>query len=94
LDDLSEWFSIPESVDRYVTEVEHVPMFALVNSDGKVVAFLAIKKHLLASAEAYVLGARKSFHRQRLGRGMFYHVEEGQLSDSENARPDAPERKL
>jgi GNAT superfamily N-acetyltransferase len=76
LNELPEWFGIPESVDQYVAEVERLPVFGLVNADGLVVAFLAVKKHFPASAEAYVLGVRKRFHRTGLGRRMFHDVEE------------------
>ena len=76
LDDLPEWFGDPASVDKYVADVAGLPMFGLVTASGSVAAFLAVKKHFPNSAEAYVLGVRKNFHRQGLGRRMFQHVEE------------------
>jgi GNAT superfamily N-acetyltransferase len=53
LEELPEWFGIPESVRQYVQDVAELPTFA-VGRD----AFLSLKLHTEAAAEIYVMGVR------------------------------------
>lgn len=72
--DLPEWFGIPEAIDEYVRSVEDLPMFGF-RSVGSFVAFLAVKQHTSAAAEAFVLGVKRKWHRRGIGRRLFNHVE-------------------
>jgi GNAT superfamily N-acetyltransferase len=68
--DLPEWFGIPDAIDDYVRSAEELPMFGF-RSDGFIVAFLSIKQHTSAAAEAYVLGVKRKWQRKGIGRRLF-----------------------
>jgi GNAT superfamily N-acetyltransferase len=74
LNDLPEWFGIPEAVEAYVRETERLPMFGFV-SGGAVIGFLSVKPHGRFSAEANVLGVKRAWHRKGIGRRLFGYVE-------------------
>ena len=43
---LPDWFGIPASVDAYVADSEHLPMFAArATATGAFVGFLSLKQH-------------------------------------------------
>ena len=75
LDDLPDWFGIPEAVDRYVRGAGELPMLGYV-SDGAIVGFLSLKLHTAFAAEAYVLGVKRAWHRRGIGRRLFCHAEQ------------------
>jgi coenzyme F420-0:L-glutamate ligase/coenzyme F420-1:gamma-L-glutamate ligase len=66
LRDLPEWFGLDESVRDYVDEVAALPTFAAPPDRG----FLSLKRHTAQAAELYVMGVRREFHRQGLGRAL------------------------
>jgi ribosomal protein S18 acetylase RimI-like enzyme len=74
LEDLPEWFGIAEARQHYVETVEALPMcgFAV---EGHVVGFLSIKQHNRFTAEAYVLGVKRNWHRNGIGRALFDRAE-------------------
>jgi len=74
LDDLPDWFGIPEAVDAYVRDSENLPMFGLVH-DGAVVGFVSLKLHTAFAAEAYVLGVKRGWHRRGIGRRLLEDAE-------------------
>jgi ribosomal protein S18 acetylase RimI-like enzyme len=76
LTDLPEWFGIPESLEQYVRDVEHLLMFGLLSDAGQVVGFLSLKMHTPSAAEAYVLGVLRNWHRKGIGRRLFEHAEQ------------------
>ena len=43
LEGLPDWFGIPESIDRYVAEVAHLPMFG-IRLEGQVAGFISRRK--------------------------------------------------
>lgn len=70
LDDLPEWFGIAEAKEEYAVESKDMPFFAAVHND-KEVAFLSIKRNNSYTAEIYVMGIRKDYHRKGIGRALF-----------------------
>ena len=72
---LPEWFGMPEAIDQYAAEVEHLPMFGFVSEDGTTLAVFSVKTHFATAAEAYVLGVRRDFHRRGIGRRLVGHAE-------------------
>ena len=74
LEDLPEWFGIPQARLHYAEAVETLPMFGFVVRD-RVVGFLSVKHHTRFTAEAYVLAVKRDWHRQGIGRALFDHVE-------------------
>ena len=69
LDDLPEWFGIPASKDMYVAEAAHLPMLACHDGEAPV-GFVSIKAHTPSAAELFVLGVRRRYHRQGIGRAL------------------------
>ena len=67
LKDLPEWFGIPESVDEYIKQSSKMTFFASYDINT-ITGFLAIKKHNPYSAEIYVMGINKSYHRNGIGK--------------------------
>ncbi|MBQ8556235.1 MAG: GNAT family N-acetyltransferase [Clostridia bacterium] len=70
LEDLPEWFSIPESTEEYIHESTKMPFFAAVEV-GEAVGFMAMKETSAYTAEIYVCGVKKRCHRCGTGRAMF-----------------------
>ena len=66
LESLPAWFGIPAAIERYVTEVEALPMYA-VHEGGEPVGVLSLKEHSSAAAEIHVMGVLPSRHRKGLG---------------------------
>jgi GNAT superfamily N-acetyltransferase len=66
LDDLPEWFGLPDAKAAYVAASTQLPMLA-GRLDGEAVAFVSLKPHTAFSLELYVLGVKRRFHRRRVG---------------------------
>jgi GNAT superfamily N-acetyltransferase len=64
---LPEWFGLPPAIVDYARAVEELPMFGY-SIDGEVVGFLSVKYHTPVAAEAFVLGVRKPWQRQGVGK--------------------------
>jgi len=70
LKSLPEWFGIPESIENYASDAESLPMFVAMNGKSTV-GFISLKFNTGVSAEAYVLGVMREWHRQGVGRVLF-----------------------
>jgi ribosomal protein S18 acetylase RimI-like enzyme len=75
LDDLPEWFAVPESVEAYVCAVERLSMLGFVRGE-EVLGFISVKIHNAFVAEAYVIGVKKRWHRSGIGRKLFDSAEQ------------------
>lgn len=71
LEVLPEWFGIPESREEYIKESKDKIFFCAYDED-KPVGFLCLKETGNATIELYVMGVMKEFHRQGIGRKLFY----------------------
>jgi ribosomal protein S18 acetylase RimI-like enzyme len=69
LDDLPQWFGIPESKAEYVAASDEYPMFA-ARTEGQVAGFVCLRRQTDFAAELFVLGVRKRFHRRGIGRAL------------------------
>lgn len=67
---LPDWFSVPESVERYVKECAEQPFFAAFES-GEPVGFLCLKQTGRDTAELAVMGVLPECHRRGVGRALF-----------------------
>lgn len=70
LDDLPEWFGIAEAKEEYAFESKSMPFFAAIQNE-KEVGFLSIKSNNIYTAEIYVMGIKKDYHRKGIGRDLF-----------------------
>lgn len=71
---LPEWFGIEESLQKYASEIEHLPTF-LASHAGQVVGFLSIKQHFSQSAEVYVMGILSAAQRKGIGQSLILEAE-------------------
>jgi ribosomal protein S18 acetylase RimI-like enzyme len=69
LDDLPEWFGIPESNAVFVAAAAGLPMFAAYVG-GQSAGFISLKRHTEFASEVYLLGVKRRFHRQGIGRSL------------------------
>lgn len=70
LKDLPEWFGLPDSTGEYIEKSKELPFFAY-ERDGGYVGFLVLKETGKFTAEIYVMGILKKYHRQGIGRKLF-----------------------
>ena len=66
LRDLPDWFGIEEATRDYIESAATLPTFAVEPDAG----FLSIKRHTALAAEIYVMGVRRTHHRQGIGRAL------------------------
>lgn len=66
LADLPLWFGLPESTEEYSTGVRNLRFWAFC-ADGLPVGFAALSHNSPDTAELYVLGVYRAYHRQGIG---------------------------
>ncbi|MBU0984220.1 MAG: GNAT family N-acetyltransferase [candidate division Zixibacteria bacterium] len=71
---LPQWFGIEEAIVRYRNDIERMESFGVHDND-RLIAFLTVNYHFDHAAEIHVMGIRKEYHRQGIGRAMVNHVE-------------------
>jgi len=69
--DLPEWFGIPESTQEYIDESVQMPFWAFFSAQNEPVGFIALKETSACTAEVFVIGVKKRFHRQGIGKALF-----------------------
>lgn len=75
LEDLPEWFAIPQSIDAYAKGVADLPMLVAKDQNGTIIGFIALKQQTPQAVEAYVLGIRREWHRCGCGHLLFEAAE-------------------
>ena len=70
LEALPEWFGIPEAREEYIRESAGRIFFCAYDRN-RPVGFLYLKETGNATVELYVMGIRKEYHRQGIGRQLF-----------------------
>jgi len=69
LDDLPEWFGIPDAKAGYIEAASGLPMIAARHA-GQLAGIVSLKLHTDYALELYVLGVKRKFHRQGIGRSL------------------------
>lgn len=72
---LPEWFGLPESTAEYIETCRSLPFWAEYR-DGSPIGFLAMQETSPYTAELYVMGVLKEYHRQGVGRALFAAFQE------------------
>lgn len=67
LNDLPEWFGLPESTENYIQESQEKPFLASFYKD-ELVGFIVLGTSSPDCAEIFVMGVKKSFHHHGAGR--------------------------
>ena len=62
LNDLPEWFGMPESTEEYITDSQDKPFLASFHQD-EVAGFLVLNATSSDCADIFVMGVKKKFHR-------------------------------
>ena len=70
LEALRDWFEVDESREKYITESSE-QIFLAAEEDGDYVGFLCLKETGKETVELAVMGVRKEYHRNGLGRKLF-----------------------
>lgn len=63
LNDLPEWFGLPESTEKYITDSQGKPFLASFYKD-EVVGFIVLNATSPDCADIFVMGIKKKFHHQ------------------------------
>ncbi len=75
LRDLPEWFGIEESLLEYVQNVRKHP-FYLAYVDDIPAGFISVDLNNGITAEIYVMGIYRRFHKRGVGRSLVKHIHE------------------
>lgn len=66
LNALPDWFGLPESTSNYIQESKEMPFWAYYIED-KPVGFISLKETSPYTAEIFVMGILKEYHRRGIG---------------------------
>ena len=66
LNDLPEWFGMPESTEEYIADSQDKPFLACF-AEEEPIGFVVLNETSPDCAEIFVIGIKKKFHRQGLG---------------------------
>jgi len=75
LTSLTDWFGIPEARDEYIAGSKGKSFFCAYDN-GMPVGFLYLKETGKHTVELAVMGIRKEYHRQGIGRKLFNKAKE------------------
>ena len=66
LNQLPEWFGLPDSINEYISCSKEMPFWAYFEEE-KPVGFIVLKETSKFAAEVYVMGVLKEYHRNGIG---------------------------
>ena len=66
LNDLPEWFGMPESTEEYITDSQDKPFIACF-MDNEAIGFVVLNSTSVDCADIFVMGVKKKFHRMGIG---------------------------
>ena len=75
LNQLPEWFGIPESTAEYIEHSKDMPFWTYFDED-KPIGFIALKETSGVTAEIYVMGILKAYHRMGIGHRLYETFEQ------------------
>jgi len=75
LDDLPEWFGIPEYTENYIIQSSLMPFFAAYENEEPI-GFISLKETSPDTAEIYCMGIMKNFQRKNYGKKLFCFFEQ------------------
>lgn len=65
--DLPEWFGMPESTESYIVDSKNMPYLAAYVG-GDLAGFIVLNQTSPDTADIFVMGVKKDFHRKGVGR--------------------------
>ena len=66
LNDLPEWFGMPESTEEYITDSQDKPFIACF-MDNEAIGFVVLNSTSVDCADIFVMGIKKKYHRMGIG---------------------------
>ena len=69
LNQLPEWFGLPESTKEYILNSKEMPFWAYIEEEP--IGFIVLKETSKYTAEIYVMGVLKENHQQGIGTALF-----------------------
>ena len=66
LNDLPEWFGMPESTEEYIVDSQDKPFIACF-MDNEAVGFVVLNSTSTDCADIFVMGIKKKYHRMGIG---------------------------
>lgn len=70
---LPQWFGISSAIDEYITESLHKQILC-VYDQSVLIGFLTLKETSKQTIEIYVMGIKKEYHHQGIGKHCIYLV--------------------
>ena len=64
---LPEWFGMPESIENYIKDSKDMP-YLVAYVDSKLAGFIVLNSTSPDTADIFVMGIKKEFHRKGIGR--------------------------
>ena len=74
LNDLPEWFGIPEYTKDYIGKSKDLPFFAAYDHD-QAIGFIVLKATSQSTGDIYCMGVQKAHHRRGIGRKLYLALE-------------------
>ncbi|MGN6169771.1 MAG: GNAT family N-acetyltransferase [Solirubrobacteraceae bacterium] len=74
LEELPDWFGIPEAIDEYVVKAERATAVVAI-ADRREVGLLTLVRHTAFAAEIDVMAVRPDYHRRGVGRAIVDRAE-------------------
>ncbi|MFV0518712.1 MAG: GNAT family N-acetyltransferase [Lachnospirales bacterium] len=74
LEQLPEWFGIPESTENYIQECSNQYFFELTLSAPSLQGFISFKETSKDTIELAVMGVKKEYHRKGIGKNLFLYA--------------------
>ena len=75
LEELSDWFEIPEAREDYIQESSNHPFYAAYNEDEPI-GFIYLKETGKDTVELCVMGVLRKYHRKGVGKKLFEKAKE------------------
>lgn len=75
LNQLPDWFGLPESTQKYIDDSRTMPFWAWMEDD-RALGFIALKETSPYTAEIYVMGVLPEYHHKGIGKELFRALEE------------------
>ena len=66
---LPEWFGLPESTESYINDSKDMP-YLVAYVDSKLAGFIVLNSTSPDTADIFVMGIKKEFHRKGIGRNL------------------------
>ncbi len=71
LSDLPNWFGLPASIQRYISESLDKPLWAFLGEDSSPKGFIVLKETSESTAEIYVMGVLREYHHRGIGTALW-----------------------